>query len=291
MKIGLVFSGGGAKGAYEIGVWKALRELGLDKYVKVVSGTSVGALNAVLFINGDIDKAEKLWQNISTEVITKPNIEYLNSNLFPFVDKLMLPQLRSTKNYLQSVMRKYISLGMIKQSELKLMIEDNIDFINLQNTDIICYACAFNIKQNKPVYFKLNNLDKNNITQYLLASTAMPLVFDKVEIDGNEYYDGGIPYFGANTPISPVVEENCDVVISVTTNQWGDFWGRGLEFENAQIWRIIPQEDQWGFMDGTFDFNPDNINKRIIQGYNEGLKILIEVKAHLIEKHKILEIG
>ncbi len=287
MKIGLVFSGGGAKGAYEIGVWKALVELGLDQYVKVVSGTSVGALNAVLFIAGDINKAEKLWQNISSEVIVKPNVEYLNSNLFPFVDKLMLPQLKSTKNYLQSVMRKYISLGMITQSELKKMIEENIDFISLQNTDTICYACAFNIKQNKPEYFKLNKVGKDKTIQLLLASTAMPLVFDKVEVDGNEYYDGGIPYFGANTPISPVVVDNCDLVISVTTNQWGDFWGKEQAFTNTEIWRIIPQEDQWGFIDGTFDFNPDNINKRIIQGYNEGIKILNEVKTHLLEKHKI----
>jgi NTE family protein len=48
-KIGLVFSGGGGKGAYEIGVWKAFKEYGIDKYVCAVSGTSVGALNAALF--------------------------------------------------------------------------------------------------------------------------------------------------------------------------------------------------------------------------------------------------
>ena len=42
-KLGLVLAGGGGKGAYEIGVWQALRDLGLEQSVTAVSGTSVGA--------------------------------------------------------------------------------------------------------------------------------------------------------------------------------------------------------------------------------------------------------
>ena len=52
-KIGLVFDGGWGKGAYQIGVWKALREIGLDKKVTAVSGSSVGGLNAALFVHLD----------------------------------------------------------------------------------------------------------------------------------------------------------------------------------------------------------------------------------------------
>ena len=48
-KVGLVLAGGGGKGAFQIGVWKALRASGLDKFITDVSGASVGALNAVLF--------------------------------------------------------------------------------------------------------------------------------------------------------------------------------------------------------------------------------------------------
>ena len=52
MKYGLVLSGGGGKGAYELGVWKALVEMKLDKYIEVISGTSIGAFNAALFAQG-----------------------------------------------------------------------------------------------------------------------------------------------------------------------------------------------------------------------------------------------
>ena len=57
---GLVLSGGGAKGAYEVGVWKALDDYGITDEIKVISGSSVGALNAALFTCTDSKTAEKL---------------------------------------------------------------------------------------------------------------------------------------------------------------------------------------------------------------------------------------
>ena len=67
MKIGLVLSGGGGKGAYELGVWKALKELNLNKYISVFSGTSIGAFNAALFAMDDLEKAEKLWNEVTMD--------------------------------------------------------------------------------------------------------------------------------------------------------------------------------------------------------------------------------
>lgn len=70
--IGMVFAGGGGKGAYEIGAWKFLHEVGLDQYICGVSGTSVGALNAALFAGSSYELAEELWLNIRTEKILSP---------------------------------------------------------------------------------------------------------------------------------------------------------------------------------------------------------------------------
>ncbi len=58
---GLVIAGGGFKGAYHVGVWKALREAGADRF-DCVAGTSAGALNAILIANGEVGQAEKLWE-------------------------------------------------------------------------------------------------------------------------------------------------------------------------------------------------------------------------------------
>lgn len=66
-KIGLVLSGGGAKGAYEIGVWKALEKMGVTERIDKIVGTSVGALNAVLLDACGIDKAEEIWKNLKQD--------------------------------------------------------------------------------------------------------------------------------------------------------------------------------------------------------------------------------
>ena len=68
---GLVLAGGGGNGAFEMGVWKALKEIG--KYnITAVSGSSVGALNAAFFAAGRYDEAYYLWQNITDKDIKIP---------------------------------------------------------------------------------------------------------------------------------------------------------------------------------------------------------------------------
>jgi NTE family protein len=62
--IGLVLAGGGAKGAYQVGAWQALREQGIE--FDVITGTSIGALNAALFAADDLDKAQSFWRSLST---------------------------------------------------------------------------------------------------------------------------------------------------------------------------------------------------------------------------------
>ena len=66
-KIGLVLSGGGAKGAYEIGVWKALDIMGILPYIDGIYGTSVGALNTALLDTCGSKRAEEIWLNLKTE--------------------------------------------------------------------------------------------------------------------------------------------------------------------------------------------------------------------------------
>ena len=63
MRRALVLSGGGSRGAYEIGAWQAFSELGVR--FQAVYGTSAGAINAALFAQGDLEKASSLWENIN----------------------------------------------------------------------------------------------------------------------------------------------------------------------------------------------------------------------------------
>ena len=70
-KIGIALAGGGARGAYQIGAWKALKERGIDKDIVAYSGASVGSLNAVLFAMGDYDKAVDVWMSLDRGTVFK----------------------------------------------------------------------------------------------------------------------------------------------------------------------------------------------------------------------------
>ncbi|MBQ5441313.1 MAG: patatin-like phospholipase family protein, partial [Firmicutes bacterium] len=66
-KTALVLGGGGSRGAYEIGVWQALKELGIR--IDMVYGTSVGAINAAMVAQGDLDLTASLWKELETDTV------------------------------------------------------------------------------------------------------------------------------------------------------------------------------------------------------------------------------
>lgn len=72
LRIGLVLAGGGGKGAYQIGCWRALQRLGLTRF-EVISGTSVGALNGALIAMGDVGRAEGVWLNLEESQVLEAN--------------------------------------------------------------------------------------------------------------------------------------------------------------------------------------------------------------------------
>ena len=66
-KTPLVLGGGGSRGAYEIGVWQALTALGIR--IDMVYGTSVGAINAAMVAQGDVDLTAELWKELETDMV------------------------------------------------------------------------------------------------------------------------------------------------------------------------------------------------------------------------------
>ena len=95
---GLVLEGGGAKGAYQIGAWKALKEAGVK--LKGIAGTSVGALNGALICMNDIEAAERLWKNISYSQIMSVDDEVVGK-LFQH-QKIDKQELRGMLDHLKS---------------------------------------------------------------------------------------------------------------------------------------------------------------------------------------------
>ena len=105
MKIGLVLAGGGGKGAYELGVWKALKELGISEHISVFSGTSIGAFNAVLFAMDDMEKADKLWDEVTMDkLVPISNYELIKRGIGLY---LVGKNLQLAKKFLNATSKGY----------------------------------------------------------------------------------------------------------------------------------------------------------------------------------------
>lgn len=276
MKIGLVLAGGGARGAYQIGAMKALRELSIDKYIKFVSGTSIGALNAMMFMSEDLDKATKIWNSITKEEIlpTGYNNLTIRSKLLEIGIKNM--------SFIKKYMPKIIAGGNISRDGL-ISIMDNIDFNFVKKSEITCYVACTEIKELKVKYFKINDYGEEDIKKILLATSAIPIIYDYEEVESLKYLDGGIV---DNIPIQPLYDEGCDIIIVINLAKDRNI-DKGL-FPSAYIIEIIPTIIEEGLFDGTLEFNKDMSKKKMKIGYEDTIEMIKPIMdmARFIDKSR-----
>ncbi|MGN0165741.1 MAG: patatin-like phospholipase family protein [Lachnospiraceae bacterium] len=255
-KYGLCFSGGGGKGAYEMGVWKALRHLGKNFEITAVSGASIGALNGAFFATGDYEHAVKVWSEIS------------QSDFFDFTSEFRL-----SRDYLCDILYKELDYDKIKFSSIKLYVNTTVtpDYFTFPNVveEVKAYA-RMHREQLSEQYYCLNDMDKERIRQLLLASTALPGIYPPVEIDGKRMVDGGMT---DNVPIRPLIEdEECSNLIVVMCGKDNEY-DIYLASRAEEIIEIRPSRDIGELLDGTLDFTPDSIAFRMQLGFYDTLRI------------------
>ena len=272
--VGLVLSGGGGKGAYEIGVWRALDEYGVSPNISAVSGTSVGALNAALFAQRDRAHAEQVWSNISPDAV-------LTLQSIPYYVRFLggIPQyFRSTLGtaFLSRVFNWFSGLvkdqGFFSKKGLAGLIEQNVDFQKIRAFTGPIYAAAFNVDRMRLEYFDLRDSDlAQNLRDRLLASASIPVVFGKTYADGHLYWDGGLPEIGDNTPVQPLYDSGYRNIVVVHLSR--EMPVDQSRFPGCNIIEIMPQEDMGG-IGGTLNFSADRANENMKRGYHDAVRVL-----------------
>lgn len=303
--IGIVFAGGGGKGAYEIGVWKYLHELGLEQYVRVVSGTSVGALNAALFVGSSYETAENLWLNVEPQKILTPK-KISTKEIISWLGLEMKNPILNKIGKMTSVVASETIFGVEKLAQLTLMkmrteylfsrdgliamISNGLNFGQLQNSDIPCFATCLHCPDLKVERFKLNDFDEEYITKVLLASSAIPVVFSNEELAGKKYCDGGVPVVGDNVPIKPVYDTGVENIIVVHLSQ--ETLVDKSRYGNSRIIEIVPSDNLGDAVTGTLDFTPEGAERRIQMGYADAKNIMqpmLEMLLLNVENQRMLK--
>lgn len=264
MKLGLVLGGGGGRGAYQIGVWEALKDLGIDKHVKVISGTSIGALNAMLFMQGDMDIAKKAWVSLHQDEILP-----IEKKDIILKSKMRIFNTASRINKILDLKPDLLYEGEFSREGLLKVIDEFLDTEKALNSSIRCYCTVADVESKEKKYFRVEDYNEETIKNILLASSAIPGLYDAVEINNRLYLDGGLK---DNVPIDPVYNEGCDFIIVVRLCP--EDVVEHDKYPNAQIIDIALKENKEVNNEGLFDFTTETINQKMKAGYDETMNLI-----------------
>lgn len=284
INIGLVLSGGGAKGAYEAGVFKAIWELDLGRYVSVISGTSIGTVNGLLFSMNDKNIVKASWSNVSYSRFI------LNEELTR--NTTIKEALKRKKETIESYIMKQDDIALMSQRGVKEFIQEYVDINVIKNSSIDLYACSYNTSLEQPEYFKLNNYNEEEIIDITLASCAIPYIFKPININGCKYADGGInsPKYSNknadNVPIKPLLEYDCNIIIVIYLS-YKDKIDKS-KFKDRTIIEIYPSQNLETIQGaGTINLRHATLIDRVELGYRDGIFALAPIVISLLKGESI----
>ena len=304
--LGLVLSGGGAKGAYEVGVWQELQSAGLASNVTAISGTSVGALNAALFATRP-DAAERLWLekmdevfSLNTNRVAESIQRTLNdaSNAVEIAEKtgknwkgvasfLLNSLVRVADDYVKLKSSRESRIGYIDSSKLAIALDETLPRTWHRKWPVVYATAVEKGGGGASKTWRLNDETHERRVSMLRASAAIPFGFDTVSIDGRSYVDGGWEDEGGdNVPITPILDHHPEVktIIVVHLNDerhikpaQRDRVRSVAEKKGVRLVEIIPSEDiggAFGGWEGMFDASLETARRLVELGRKDVANVL-----------------
>ena len=206
----LVLQGGGALGAYQVGVYEALHEAGIAP--QWVIGTSIGAINAALIAGSKPDerlgKLCEFWSRVTNDMFVPGGLPAwlatATRNMLAItsgVPSFFSPNPLAFASPHYNVGAE--SAGYYSVSPLRRTLEDLIDVDQLNSGDTRITVGASCVRTAEMRYFDSRDMPLS--IDHIMASGALPPGFPPVRIDGELYWDGGIL---SNTPVEVVFDDN-----------------------------------------------------------------------------------
>lgn len=258
VKYGIVLEGGGARGAYQIGAWKALQEAGIA--IGGISGASVGALNGALMCMDDLDRACHIWENLTYSKVMN-------------VSDALIEKFRSKDLEIQdfqelgSAVRKVLKDGGLDVTPLKDLIEGTVDEERIRASERELFVITYSLTDWKKVVINIKELSDGAMSDALLASAYFP-AFKREKLGGKRYMDGGS---ADNVPIEPLLERGYKNLIVIRIYGLGRDSERFLEIpEDVAVYHIAPRQD----LGGILEFSGKKARKLMTLGYYDAMRSL-----------------
>ena len=248
---GLVLAGGGAKGAYEMGAWKAMREMGIQ--FSAVVGVSIGALNGAMIAQDSFEEALYLWNNITIE-------QGIN-----FSSELKSPENLFSVQNMPQIILELIRNGGMDITPLKKILEQYVDEDKVRGSGIDFGIITFDLSSLRPVKIFIDEIPEGKLIYFLLASARYPGLTNS-STDQKLYLDGGIY---DNAPISPLRRRGHNRLVIVDISSIKGL-GHKQTFYCSEMVYITPHNPEELGM--AFDFRREMVEKRLHMGYLDAKK-------------------
>ncbi len=257
----LALEGGGAKGAYQIGAWKALREAGVK--IDAVAGTSVGALNGSLIVMGDLEKAENIWENIRYSQVMDVDDETMSRLLKGGVK---LDELDSVAQQMFEVIK---NRG-FDVTPLRKWISQVVDEKTVRESPVELFIDTFSLSDGKLLELRAKDLPEGTLCDMLLASAYLP-VFRSEKLGGKRYADGGLRDV---LPLHVLIEHGYKDILALR------LFGIGVERsvkipEDARVYTVEPTAD----LGSTLEFEPAQSRENLRAGYYDMQRFLYGLRG------------
>lgn len=251
MNRAFVLAGGGSKGAYEIGFYKAIQELGIQP--DIVTGTSIGALIGCMIAQNDYEEAVRLWENMDITQVMNNGIS-VSMN----IDSLVTQRNRVVPFFKQFIHDKGADITPLKEMIIRLSDQER-----LLASPIDFGLVTVEYPSLKPVQITKHEMAPDTLKDYLIASASCYPAFPAHVMDGKEYVDGG--YYD-NLPVRLAMKMGADELVLVDLNHKKIIHEEYLHRPNIKY--IIPSQDLGNFL----DFDRENLDRRIQLGYLDTMK-------------------
>lgn len=251
-KKAIVFAGGGSKGAYQAGAWKALEELG--EHFDIATGTSIGSINAAMYVQHDFEAAWQLWNTITVEEIMTNGI-----NMDKSVEAIF-----SQRDQLIPFLKNFINQKGADVTPFHKKLDEYFDAGKFFCSDIDYALVTVHYPSFAPrtVYKKEMQRLGEDAWKWLAASGACYPVFPPMNVEGEDYVDGG--YFD-NIPVAPAFKLGAEEALVIDLKPDKNHAGY---LHHPRIKYIKPSRDL-----GTFlNFDKDALQFSLKLGYNDTMK-------------------
>ena len=255
---GIVLEGGGARGAYQIGVWKALREAGMK--IKGVAGTSVGALNGALICMDDLGKAEEIWGNMTYSTVFN-----VDDSMIGKLKKFGVRSMKVTDAAAE--FRRLFSDRGLDIAPLKKLLEETVDEERIRRSPRDFCAASFSVTDRKEEDFDVKAAPLGTIKDIMMASAYFP-GFKQEKLGGKTYLDGGSVN---NVPVDLLTDRGYKDIIVIRLYGIGVDRRRFMDIpEDVTVHEIAPRRN----LGGILEFDSARTRKNMKLGYFDGLRFL-----------------